>query len=147
MVSDLSLAGFCRLALSANKNHFAADPVNLGRLFRQYARIERTPSLERAVDLVRSLGIIIEEVDYLSQGGTNMKPRGGWYIHYSAKDRPAIQKFTIFHELFEIIRKSLAEKTPAYHLPQEPEMSNLPGALPSGQPTVLQVRFYFHPSS
>jgi len=123
MTSKLSLAGFYRLALSANKNRLAADPVTLGQLFRQYARIERTPSLLRAVELVRSLGIIIEEVDYLSQGGVNMKPKGIWYIHYSAHDRPAIQKFTVFHELFEIIRKSFAEQTPDYRLPPEPEMN------------------------
>ncbi len=123
MASNLSLAGFCRLALSANNSHSAADPASLGKLFRQYAGIERTPSLMRAVELVRSLGINIGEVDYLRKGGANMKARGVWYIHYSAHDRPAIQKFTIFHELFEILRKSFAEITPAYQSPQEPEMN------------------------
>jgi Zn-dependent peptidase ImmA (M78 family) len=126
MVSDLSLAGFCRLALVANNRRFAADPVRLGKLFRQYASIERTPSLKRTVNLVRSLGIIIEEVDYLSTSrpGTNMMSKEGvWHIHYAAKDRPATQKFTIFHELFEIIQKSFAELAPSFRLPQEPEMS------------------------
>ena len=126
MESDLSLAGFCRLALNADNRRLAGDAAYLGRLFRQYVQIERTPSLLRTVELVRSLGIVIEEVDYLSsiRPGTNMMSKEGiWYIHYSSKDRPGTQKFTIFHELFEIIQKSFAELIPSEQAPQSPETS------------------------
>ncbi|MDD5702448.1 MAG: ImmA/IrrE family metallo-endopeptidase [Dehalococcoidales bacterium] len=122
MVSDLSLTDFCRLAFNASNRRFAADPVQLGKLFRQYAGIERTPSLKRTVELVRSLGIVIEEVDCLSTHGANMLDKDRvWHLIYAAKDQPATQKFTIFHELFEILQKSFAELAPSYHSPQEIE--------------------------
>jgi len=95
----------------------------LAKFFRRYAEIERTPSLKRTVELVRALGIVIEEADYLSTAGANMTARGVWYIHYAAKDRPATQKFTIFHELFEILQKSCADLDAAYYPPKEPQMS------------------------
>jgi len=116
MVSDFSLAAFCRLALNADNRRFAANPVKLGKIFRKYAGIERTPSLQRTVELVRSLGIVIEEVDCLSTHGANMLDKDKvWHIIYAGKDTPATQKFTIFHELFEIIQKSFAEMAPSYH--------------------------------
>jgi hypothetical protein len=124
MESDLSLVGFCRLALNADNRRLVGDAAYLGRLFRQYVRIERTPSLLRTVEIVRSLGIVIEEVDYLSsyRPGTNMMSKEGiWYIHYYSKDRPGTQKFTIFHELFEIIQKCFAELVPSKHIYQGTE--------------------------
>jgi len=124
MVSNTSLVDFCHLALNADNRRFAAEPVKLGKLFRQYAGLERTPSLNKTVDLVRSLGIVTQEVDYLSTHGANMLDKERiWHLIYAAKDRPATQKFTIFHELFEIIQKSFAELAPSYSLPQEPELS------------------------
>ena len=124
MELDLSLAGFCHLALNADNRRLAGNATYLGRLFRRYVQIERTPSLQRTVDLVRSLGIVIEEVDYLSSNrpGTNMMSKEGiWYLHYSSKDRPGTQKFTIFHELFEIIQKSFAELVPCNGVSQDTE--------------------------
>ncbi len=115
MVNNLGLADFCLQALGANNGRLAGDPVQLGKLFRQYAGLETTPNLKQTLDLVHSLGIVVERVDYLGQGGTNMKPNGVWHIHYAAHDTPAIQKFTVFHELFEIIRKSFAEMVPSDH--------------------------------
>ena len=58
------------------EGRFADDPVRLGALFREYAGIQRTPSLKKTVDLVRSLGINIEAVSYLETGGTNMMAKG-----------------------------------------------------------------------
>ena len=101
-----SLGDFCRYALDYEEGRYADDPVRLGALFREYAGIDRTPSIKETVDLVRSLGIKIEAVPYLDTGGTNMMAKGSWHIHYAAKDRPATQKFDIFHELFEVIHKN-----------------------------------------
>jgi len=102
-----SLEEFCHLAFDdgISKN----DPVRLGRLFREYTDVKRTPSLKKTLELVHSLGIKTEAADYLDTGGTNMMAGGVWHIHYSAKDRPATQKFDIFHELYEILYKRLAE--------------------------------------
>jgi len=102
---------------------YADDPLRLGGVFREYAGIQRTPALTRTVNLVRSLGIKIEAVDYLKTGGTNMTADGLWYIHYAAKDKPATQKFTIFHELFEIIQKSIGSLDQAFAVMTEPRLS------------------------
>jgi len=48
---------------------------------------------------------------------------GYWYVHYSAKDRPATQKFDIFHELFEVIHKNLNFFNPDCGLLKEPQIS------------------------
>lgn len=126
MVSDFSLVGFCHLALNVDNRRFAANPVKLGRLFRQYAVIERTPNLRNTVGMVRSLGIVIEEVDCLSTHGANMLDKDKvWHIIYSAKDSPATQKFTIYHELFEIIQKSFADMAPSYHRHDEYQLSRI----------------------
>ena len=123
MTAPVSLSDFCRYALDYEEGRYADDPVRLGAIFREYAGIQRTPSLARTINLVRSLGINIEAVDYLKTGGTNMMPKGNWHIHYSAKDRPATQKFTIFHELFEVIHKNLNFLNPDYGLLREPHIS------------------------
>jgi len=105
MRSAFNLEAFCRYALDCEASYLD-DPVRLGHIFREYAGYQRTPGLPKTLDLARALGIKIEAVDYLKSGGTNMTAKGVWYIHYSAKDKPATQKFTIFHELFEIIHKN-----------------------------------------
>jgi hypothetical protein len=72
---------------------------------------------------VRSLGVKIEAVDYLNTGGTNMNAQGSWHIHYSAKDRPATQKFDILHELYEVIYKSFVSLDLTFDSPGEPQIS------------------------
>ncbi len=123
MTAPGSLSDFCRYALDYEEGRHADDPVRLGAVFREYTGIQRTPGLPRTINLVRSLGIKIEAVDYLNTGGTNMTANGCWYIHYSAKDRPATQKFTIFHELFEVIHKNLNFFNPDCNLVREPYLS------------------------
>lgn len=123
MTSPGSLADFCRYVLAYEEGRCADNPVHLGAAFREYVGIQRTPSLAETISLVRSLGIKIEAAHYLNTGGTNMMARGYWHIHYGAKDRPATQKFTIFHELFEIIHKSLHSSNPSQASLEEPLMS------------------------
>ena len=123
MTASGSLGDLCRYVLDYEEGRYVDDPVRLGAVFREYAGIQRTPNQIRAVNLVRSLGIKIEAVDYLKSGGTNMTADGYWYIHYSAKDRPATQKFTIFHELFEVIQKNIDALDSGYSLMKEPQMS------------------------
>ncbi|ACZ61378.1 ImmA/IrrE family metallo-endopeptidase [Dehalococcoides mccartyi] len=118
-----SLGDLCRYILSYEEGQYADNPVRLGAIVREYASIQSTPNLLRTIGLVRSLGIKIEAVDYLKTGGTNMLAKGCWYIHYSAKDKPATRKFTIFHELFEIIHKNLNSLNPDYALMKEPQIS------------------------
>src|SRR3972149_626526 len=112
MTAPGSLRDFCRYALDYEEGRYADDPVRLATVFREYAGIQRTPTLARTIGLVRSLGIKIEAVPYLNTGGTNMTAKGAWHIHYSAKDKPPTQKFTIFHELFEVVHKSFSSFSP-----------------------------------
>ena len=124
MVANTSLVDFCQLALNASNRRLAAEPAHLGKLFRQYAGLGRTPNLKQTVELVRSLGIVTQEVDCLSTHGANMLDKEGvWHLIYAAKDRPATQKFTIFHELFEIIQKSFGSLAPIDRLSQPPQTS------------------------
>ena len=113
MASAVNLGNLCRYILECEEERDVIDdPVHMGAVFREYAGIQRIPSLKRTISLVKSLGIRIEAADYLKTGGTNMNARGCWHIHYSANDKPATRKFTIFHELFEIIHKSLGAVNP-----------------------------------
>ena len=123
MKAPESLGDLCRYVLDYKEGRYAGDPVRLGAVFREFAGIHRTPVLKRTVNQVRSLGIDIEAVDYLKSGGTNMKANGTWHIHYSAKEKPATQKFTICHELFEIIQKSIGEIDTGYSVMSEPRLS------------------------
>jgi len=123
MNSPGSLGNICRYILDYEAGRHAEDPVRLGAIFREYTGIQRTPSLTGTINMVRSLGIKIEAVDYLATGGTNMRPKGNWHIHYSSKDRPATQKFTILHELFEVVHKNLAPLDSSYRLLKEPQLS------------------------
>ncbi|GEM_PF-2530360 len=123
MTAQMGVADFCRYALDIEEGQFAHDPVRLGALFREYSGIQRTPSLKKTIDLVRSLGINIQAVRYLETGGTNMTANGSWYIHYSVKDRPPTQKFDILHELFEVIHKSFNTVCPGYGVIREPQLS------------------------
>jgi hypothetical protein len=52
-----------------------------------------------------------------------MTAKGLWHIHYSVKDRPATQKFDIFHELFEVTIKKLGELDSKFKLLVEPQLS------------------------
>ncbi len=123
MTASGSLGELCRYVSDYEEGRYADDPVRIGAIFREYAGIQRTPSLVRTINFVRSLGINIKSVDYLKSGGTNMTANGYWYIHYSAKDRPATQKFTVFHELFEVIQKNIDAMDSSYSLMKEPQMS------------------------
>ena len=123
MTSPGTLENLCRYVLDYEDGRYADDPVRLGLIFQEYSDIRRTPSLGRTINLVRSLGIKIEAVDHLNTGGTNMNAQGSWHIHYSAKDRPATQKFDIFHELYEVIHKSFASLSPGFNLLGEPQLS------------------------
>ena len=123
MTAPGSMGDLCRYVLDYEEGRYADDPVRLGAVFREYAGIQRTPSLARTINFVRSLGINIEAVGYLKSGGTNMTADGYWYIHYSAKDRPATRKFTIFHELFEVIQKNIDALDSGYSLMKDPQMS------------------------
>jgi len=114
MTAQMGVADFCRYALATEKSQLVHDPARLGALFREYAGIQRTPSLRKTIYLVRSIGISIEAVNYLETGGTNMTANGRWHIHYSAKDRPPTQKFDILHELFEVIHKNFDTVCPGY---------------------------------
>jgi hypothetical protein len=123
MTAPGSLGHLCRYVLDYEEGRYADEPVRLGAVFREYSGIQRTPTLARSINLVRSLGINIEAVNYLKTGGTNMTADGYWYIHYSAKDKPATQKFTIFHELFEVINKNISTLDSSYSPMKEPQMS------------------------
>jgi hypothetical protein len=123
MITPRSLADFCRYILDNGEARYASDPVRLGAIFREYVGIQSTPTLLRTVDMVHSLGVKIEVVDYLKSGGTNMTANGVWHIHYSANDKAPTQKFTIFHELFEIIQKSIGLQDANFIVLKEPELS------------------------
>ncbi|MBM2825405.1 MAG: hypothetical protein HW402_1069 [Dehalococcoidales bacterium] len=141
MSSPGSLGDLCRYVLDYEEGRYADDPVHLGAIFREYAGLQRTPSLARTINLVRSLGIKIEAVPYLNTGGINMMAKGYWYIHYSAKDRPATQKFTIFHELFEIIHKNIGALDSGYSLLKEPQLSRCADRFAAA--TLIPPRFFF----
>ena len=117
-----TVANFCRFTLHEGEC-FVTDPMRLGSLFREFADIQSTPSLEKTVNLIRSFGINIAAVAYLDTGGLNMTAKGSWYIHYSDRDRPATQKFTIMHELFEVIHKNFTSLYPDYEQLNEPQLS------------------------
>jgi hypothetical protein len=142
MSASSSLVDFCRYTLDYEEGRYADDPVRLGALFREYAGINSTPSLEKTVDIVCSLGIKIKAVSYLDTGGTNMTARGSWHIHYSAKDRPATQKFDIFHELFEIIHKNFHFFNPDCVLLREPYLSRYADRFASS--ALIPPRFFLN---
>ena len=118
-----SIRDFCRYAMEIEEGRPITDPVRLGELFRDYARLDRTPSITKSISLVRGLGVDIKAADYLDTGGINMTAAGSWHIHYSAKDKPGTQKFDIFHELFEVIQKTFTEAYPITSLLKEPQLS------------------------
>ena len=140
MTSPGSLGDLCRYVLDYEEGQCADNPVRLGDAFREYAGIQRTPTLARTINLVRSLGIKIEAVDYLNTGGINMMAKGYWYIHYSAKDKPATQKFTIFHELFEVIHKNTGTLDSGYSLLREPQLSQCADRFAAA--TLIPPRFF-----
>ncbi|MDZ4230988.1 MAG: ImmA/IrrE family metallo-endopeptidase [Dehalococcoidales bacterium] len=145
MTAPGSLSDFCRYALDYEEGRYADDPVRLGTAFREYVGLQRTPGLARTINLVRSLGIKVEAVDYLNTGGTNMTANGCWYIHYSAKDRPATQKFDIFHELYEIIHKSFVSLSPGFGLLGEPQLSRNADRFAAA--TLIPPRFFLRQAS
>lgn len=123
MTSTIGVGEFCRYVIDCNEDHLLDDPVSLGGIFRAYAGIKRTPTLSSTIRLVQSLGIVIDGVDYLKSGGTNMIANGCWHIHYSVNERPATRKFTILHELFEIFNKNFNLYQPDFLPLREPKMS------------------------
>ena len=145
MTSPVSLGNLCRYVLDYEEGRFADDPVRLGSVFREYTGIQRTPTLAKTINLVRSFGINIEAVDYLKTGGTNMTAKGAWYIHYSAKDRPATQKFTIFHELFEVIHKNIGDMDSGFNLLKEPQLSRSADRFAGA--VLIPPRFFSHKAS
>jgi hypothetical protein len=123
MTAHVSVGDFCRYAFDVEQGRPVDNPTRLGAIFRDYAGIDRTPSLRKTIELVRSLGVDLKPATYLDTGGTNMTANGTWHIHYSAKDRPATQKFDIFHELFEVIHKSFSSSYPIPSFLREPQLS------------------------
>lgn len=123
MTAPLSLNKLCDYIMDHEEGRNAANPVRLGAVFREYAELERTPTLIETINLMRLLGINIEAVEYLKSGGTSMKANGAWYIHFSAIDKPATQKYTIFHELFEIIQQNIGDLDSGYAVINEPRLS------------------------
>ncbi|MGI2336847.1 MAG: ImmA/IrrE family metallo-endopeptidase [Dehalogenimonas sp.] len=123
MIAPDSLSNLCGYIMDNGKGHHPVDPVRLGAVFRDFTGVERTPTLVETLDLMRGLGINIELVDYLKSGGTNMMANGSWHVHYSASDKPATQKYTIFHELFEIIQKTIGDLDSGYAVMTEPRLS------------------------
>lgn len=117
MSSSGSLADFCQQVIGYDDPRWTGDPTWLGELFRQYAGLTRTPSLKKAREIVKDPGINIHAAGYLETGGVNMLAKGEWHIHYSSRDKAQTQKFDIFHELFEVIHKSLKMLNPDIELP------------------------------
>jgi hypothetical protein len=142
MIAPISVGDFCRYALDVEEGQFAHDPVRLGAFFREYTGIQRTPSLKKTIDLVRSLGINIQAVPYLQTGGTNMTANDSWYIHYSDRDRPPTQKFDILHELFEVIHKSFDTVCPGYGILREPQLSQYADRFAAA--TLIPPRFFLN---
>jgi len=118
-----SLIDFCRFAFDDGGAGLTAYPLRLAAAFREYFGIHSTPTFVETISLVLRLGIRPDAVDYLETGGTNMTAGGEWYVHYSSNDRPATQKFTIFHELFEIIDKVLGQVDCTHSRLREPQLS------------------------
>lgn len=145
MTAPGSLGDLCRYVLDYEEGRYADDPVRLGAIFREYSGINSTPMLEKTVNMIRSLGINIEAVDYLKSGGTSMMANESWYIHYSAKDKPATQKYTIFHELFEIIQKSIGDMDSGYNVMSEPRLSQCADRFAAA--ALIPPRFFFNRAS
>ena len=101
-----AITSFCYHVLENSGDPLTHQPVHLARDFDRYFKIYRTLSLPETVELVQSIGVIIKAVDYLPAGAANMMAKGVWHIHYSSHDWPSSQKFSIFHELFEIVDKT-----------------------------------------
>ena len=116
------LEDFCLWAIGRLKGAMPYGPLPLAALFREFSHIEKTVTLRHTLKLVSSLGIIVDEVDYLNSGAVNMW-KDDWYIHYSSHEPQATQKFSIFHELFEIIDKSLKGLVSKYPGLKEPYLS------------------------
>jgi hypothetical protein len=123
MISPDRLGNLCRNILDREESQHIEDPVRLGSIFREYTDMQHTPSIVETLKMVKSFGIKPEAVDYLRSGGTSMSAKGTWYIHYSSKDKPATQKFTIFHELFEIMQRTFGELDSQRTILKEPQLS------------------------
>jgi Zn-dependent peptidase ImmA (M78 family) len=139
MIAVKSAADFCRYSM-VKSGRFVTDPVRLGAIFREYANLEGTPDLKKTVEFVRGMGIKIQAVKYLETGGVNMVARKSWHVHYSAKDKPATQKFDILHELFEVIHKSFNTLYPDYPILKEPYLSRYADRFASG--VLIPQRFF-----
>ncbi len=123
MISPDNLGNLCRNILDCEEGKHVDDPVRLGSIFREHTGMQHTPTIAETIKMIRSLGVRIEAVGYLRTGGTNMSAKGSWHIHYSDQDRPATQKFTIFHELFEIMHKTMGELDSGRSVLKEPQLS------------------------
>ncbi len=123
MSKEDRLGDFCRFVIESRGRPVTDNPVRLAALLREYAGIQQTPSLDTVLGLAHSFGIDTQAVDYLPTGGTNMTANGIWYIHYSAKDKPATQKFTMFHELFEVIDKTFKSVDRSHCRLWDPQLS------------------------
>ncbi|MBE0480222.1 MAG: ImmA/IrrE family metallo-endopeptidase [Dehalococcoidia bacterium] len=123
MVVDGHLADICRRLLDDVGNRPASEPVCLAGHFRRIFRIHRTPGLQKTLNIVSCLGIRAEAVNYLPTSAVNMTVENRWHINYSAVDRPATQKFSIYHELFEILDKTFCEVDKSHNPLAEPRLS------------------------
>jgi hypothetical protein len=116
------LEDFCRWVQGREGRPLGAEPGHLAALFREFFRIERTLSLQETLDMASSLGIRAEEVDYLSTAAVNMWHRT-WHIHYSYRDPPGTKKFSLLHEVFEIIDKTFRHLVRGYSGLSDPRLS------------------------
>ncbi|MDO8688571.1 MAG: hypothetical protein Q7R39_00915 [Dehalococcoidia bacterium] len=116
------LESFCSRVLDTEGRPCSDDPRCLARLFRDFFGLEGTPRLSRALDLMSSLGVSLEEVQYLETGAVNMY-KDGWHVHFAFKDPPGTQKFDLLHEAYEIVDKTFAALIPSYQGIKEPLLS------------------------
>lgn len=117
-----ALDAFCQQALRMEGRACSDDPRLLAGLFREFFGLEGTPRLSRVLDLMSSLDVTLEEVQYLDTGAVNMW-KDGWHVHFAFKDPPGTQKFDLLHEAYEIVDKTFKDMLAGYSGIREPLLS------------------------
>ncbi len=116
------LEDFCRRVVETEEGPCSDDPRALAEQFREFFGLEGTPGLSRVLDLMSSLGVMLEEVQYLETGAVNMW-KDGWHVHFAFKDPPGTQKFDLLHEAYEIVDKTFTKMLSFYPGIKEPALS------------------------
>ncbi len=116
------LEAFCQRVLEAEGRPCSDNPRALAEQFREFFGLEGTPGLSRVLDLMSSLGVMLEEVQYLETGAVNMW-KDGWHVHFAFKDPPGTQKFDLLHEAYEIVDKTFSKMLSSYPGIKEPALS------------------------